>query len=231
MTWKFLSRMRLRKEVELGRPKSRKEKRRGRRMYFCRENGELFLLEVMMRQAPGFRPRKSGIRVMHRNLTMDEVFGVKGKEKMRIRMERYEVPERIRKDVSGRSGEGELFRDGAHRERFMKVLAGPCQRQMQGNGRFLAAVYLLSCDDWLWERTKDQVTDLGILFDDVSVQGADAERKVLYHSAKEIYTGIQFISLEQMVDSKTVSDEVLSLIVSAYLLRVAGISLAKGVKK
>ena len=196
-------------------------------MYFCKGNGELFMLEVMMRQVPGFMPRRSGIRVSQ-DLTVNEVFGNEGKEDMMLRMEKYEVPERLRSEAVGRDEKDCLFRDEAHRNRFVKLLGGSCERQMTGNGRFLAAAFLLTSDEWLWEKTKDQVTDVGILFDNASIQGSSPEQYVLFHSAKEIYTGVQFISYEEMVDSETVSNEILSLIVSAYLLRVAGINLARG---
>ena len=197
-------------------------------MYFCKDNEELFLLEVLMRQAPGFRPRKSGLRIISQDLTMDEIFGKEGKEEMKLRMERYDVPERIQKDIAGRDGEDDLFLNEAHRKRFEEVFGGPCKRLMQENGRFLAAVFLLCSDDLLWNKTKDQVTDLGILFDDGSVQGASEALKVLYYSAKEIYVGTQHISLEDVVKSKSVSDKLLSVIISAYLLRVAGVNLTRG---
>lgn len=200
-------------------------------MYFCKDNGELFMLEVMMRQAPGFRARKSGMHVTCQDLTMSDVFGQEGKEEMKLRMERYEVPGRIRDEVTEREAEDGLFRDEAHRQRFLKVLCGPCKKQMQVNGRFLAAVFLLCSDEWLWNRVKDQVTDVGILFDNASIHGAGPEQYVTFHAAKEIYTGVQFISMEEMADSETVSDDLLSLIVSAYLLRVAGIGLAGDGKK
>ena len=197
-------------------------------MYFCNDNGELFMLEVMMRQVPGFRPRRSGIRVVNQDLTMSEVFGNKGKEEMKLRMEMYDVPERIQKDVAGRDGEDELFLNEAHKDRFMEVLGGSCKRLMQENGRFLAAVFLLCSDERLWNETKDQVTELGIMFDDSSVQKSGEAQKILYYSAREIYAGAKYISLESVVKSESVSDRLLSVIVSAYLLRVAGVNLARG---
>ena len=198
-------------------------------MYFCGDNGELLMLEVMMRQVPGFQPRRSGIRVSQ-GLTMDEVFGKDGKEEMKLRMERYEVPERIQKDVVDRDGEEKLFLDKAHRERFMSALGGTGKELMMRNGRFLAAVFLLSSDKLLWEKTRHQVTELGIMFDDGATKEADEARRVLYLSAKEIYVGANCISLEEVSDAK-VSNEILTTIISAYLLRVAGANLTRRSEK
>ena len=199
-------------------------------MYFCKEDEKLFLLEVMMRQVPGFRPRRNGLRVSQKNLTMDELFGEDGKDAMKIRMETYEVPGRMKRDAEERSTGDELFKDEAHKKRFLNVMAGPCERQMTKNGRFLAATFLLTADEWLWSRAEGCVTEIGIFFDNASISGAGTDQYVLFHSAKELYTGEQFVSMEEMADSEIVSDELLSLIVSAYLLRVAGIGLAKEVR-
>ena len=199
-------------------------------MYFTKEDGEAYLLEVMMRQVPGFRQRRSGIRIVDPDLSITGIFGEGGKEEMKLRMERYDVPWRMRRDAEGRSPRDELFRDEDHRTRFREMLDGSCTSRMLSSGRYLAAVFLLSADGWLWERVKTSVTDLGIFFDNVSIRGASTEQYVLFHSAKEIFTGEQFVSMEEMADSEIVSDELLSLIVSAYLLRVAGLGLAGEVK-
>ena len=97
---------------------------------------------------------------------------------------------------------------------------------MLSSGRYLAAAVLLCADEWLWEKSKGSVTDLGIFFDNVALRGAGTEQYVLFRVAKEIYAGEQFVSMEEMADSELVSDELLSLIVSAYLLRIAGLGLA-----
>ena len=197
-------------------------------MYFCNDNGELFMLEVMMQQVPGFRPRRSGIRVVDQNIRMDEIFGKKEKEEMKLRMEMYDVPERIQKDIAARDGEDELFLNEAHKKRFKEVFDGPCKRQMQGNGRFLAAVFLLCSDERLWNETKNQVTECGIMFDDSSIEESGEAQRVLYYSAREIYAGAQYLSLESVVKSKSVSKSLLAVIISAYLLRVAGVNLTRG---
>lgn len=194
-------------------------------MYFCKEDGELFLFELMMRQVPGFRPRRSGIHVRKQDVSIDQAFEKEGKKEMKLRMEMYEVPKRIRKDAEGREADDELYRDAAHKERFVKELNGTCAKRMRENGKFLAAVFLLTSDEWLWEQVRAAVTDAGIFFDNMLIKGANVDQYILFHAAKEIYTGVPFVSMEEMADSTIVSDELLALIVSAYLLRVAGLNL------
>ena len=104
-------------------------------MYFCKEDEKLFLLEVMMRQVPGFRPRRNGLRVSQKDLTMDELFGEDGKDAMKIRMETYEVPGRMKRDAEERNTGDDLFKDEAHKKRFLNVMAGPCERKKTKNGR------------------------------------------------------------------------------------------------
>ena len=200
-------------------------------MFFTKEDGETYLLEIMMRQVPGFRQRRSGIWISQPDLELESIFGKEGKEEMKLRMERYDVPGRMRKDAEGRSNDDALFRDEGHGIRFHKLLGGSCQGKMLSSGKYLAAAFLLCADAWLWEKAKGSITDVGIFFDNVSIRGASTEQYVLFHAAKEIYTGEQFVSMEEMADSEIISDELLSLIVSAYLLRVAGIGLAGEVKK
>lgn len=194
-------------------------------MYFCKGDGELFLFELMMRQVPGFRPRRNGIHVQKQDVSIDQVFEKDRKEEMKLRMEMYEVPKRIRKDAEEREADDEFYRDAAHKGRFLKELNGPCAKKMRESGKFLAAVFLLSSDEWLWDQVRDSVTDAGIFYDNMLLKGASVDQYILFHAAKEIYTGVPFVSMEEMADSTIVSDELLALIVSAYLLRVVGLNL------
>lgn len=200
-------------------------------MFFTKEDGEMYLLEIMMRQVPGFRQRRSGIRISKLDLELNGLFGKEEREEMKLRMERYEVPRRMKENAEERGDDDELFRDEGHRDRFNKILCGSCQGKMLSSGKYLAATFLLCSNEWLWEKVKGSVTDVGIFFDNVSIKGAGTEQYVLFHVAKEIYTGEQFVSMEEMQDSEIISDELLSLIVSAYMLRVAGVGLAREVKK
>ncbi|MCR5461203.1 MAG: hypothetical protein K6F51_15170 [Acetatifactor sp.] len=138
-------------------------------MFFTKEDGEAYLLEVMMRQVPGFRQRRSGIRISQTDLEMDDVFGKEGKEEMKLRMERYEVPGRLRRDAQSRNGDEDLFRDDGHRLRFNGLLNGSCKERMLSSGRYLAAAFLICADEWLWEKSKGSVTDLGIFFDNMTL--------------------------------------------------------------
>lgn len=58
-------------------------------MFFTKEDGETYLLEIMMRQVPGFRQRRSGIRISQPDLEWESIFGKEGKEEMKLRIQKW----------------------------------------------------------------------------------------------------------------------------------------------
>ena len=68
-------------------------------MFVTKEDGEAYLLEVMMRQVPGFRQRRNGIRISQPDLEMDDVFGKEGKEEIKnVRQKQIQGTDHSRRD-------------------------------------------------------------------------------------------------------------------------------------
>jgi len=85
------------------------------------------------------------------------------------------------------------------------------------SSRWLAAVYLLSASDVLWQQTRPAIGRGQIDFSQVRLEAAGIREYTLYRAAKGIYQGRLGISSEELADEALVPDNTLLLILSAAL--------------
>lgn len=190
-------------------------------MYFCKDNSRLFKYEQLMQEPPGYRPRKSGLVVSQKDIVVDQIFQ-KGKEQeMILRMMAYDLPERLQRELP-QSERKVFFINNKHKKLFTELLDSSRGKMMVRSSRYIAAVFLLSADEELWKMVETDVTDIGIFFDNIIIHGVNTKQYVLYHMAKEIYTGDKFISEDELADSDLISDEMYALILHAYFISVGG---------
>lgn len=190
-------------------------------MYFCGDDGNLFRYERMMQQIPRFRERRSGIYIKDIGASLERTSEEERNEEMLLRMIAYGIPASFWKRVSEDKDE-KLFMNEAHEDNFFRLMTGKKQKKMITSGQYLAAAFLLTADEWLWDMVKTDVTDIGIFFDNMTIRGANTDQYVLFHLAKEIYTGEQFVSMEELGDSELINPELLNLIINSFILRYEG---------
>lgn len=83
---------------------------------------------------------------------------------------------------------------------------------------YAAAVFLLSADEELWDKVHRQVLDTGIYFDRIRLGGVTLNQYILFHAAKDVYNGTKHIRLSELTDRELIPDEVLRLIVNAFVI-------------
>ena len=111
-----------------------------------------------------------------------------------------------------------IFRDRDHQFRFEAAH----KAALTGSAGQTAAAFLLTADAFLWSKARLAVTAEAIDFSSVHIHGVDLDGYVLFHTAKDLYSGTKHISLSELTDPELVSDEAFRLIVTAFLIRRYG---------
>ena len=120
-----------------------------------------------------------------------------------------------------------IFRNPKHRNGFYSLLMGKRAKTLQYAPGYAAAVFLLSADEILWEKVRKYVLDTGIYFDRVRLGGVTLEQYILFHAAKDVYSGTKHIRLSELTDRELIPDEILRLIVNAFVIEKCGVEIVK----
>lgn len=72
--------------------------------------------------------------------------------------------------------------------------------------KYIAAVFLLSADKFLWERARRALTGYSVNFSSLNLSGISTEGYALFMTAKAIYRGDVDISLHELCDANLIDD-------------------------
>ena len=200
-----------------------------KKMYFTNE--KLCVLECEMVKKPNFEKRASGVRIlssgsMKTKMTSPDSYTVyEDMLKRMLREIRYSaLNERVNQAMHQKKSEEYIFQDDRHRIRFNNLLQAGELREIRSSPAFVSALFLLTADPFVWYRTSHCVSDGAIYFYD-SLWGANPSNQFLYQTARDIYRGFMHLSLTDLCSSTVISDQLLSLLMTAFLLRRYGISI------
>lgn len=87
----------------------------------------------------------------------------------------------------------------------------------------------MSADEELWEKVCKNILDTGIYFDRVRLGGVTLEQYILFHAAKDVYNGTKHIRLSKLTDRDLIPDEILRLIVNAFVIEKCGVEIKQEV--
>lgn len=167
-------------------------------------------VEREMQTVPNFKPRRSGFRV--NGVTLDRFRGYKNAAaKLLYSWKRNDVTERI---TAAYKNYGTFFADSDHKETFREFI----KNNPFGGGRFYAAVFLLSADFNLWERSETAIINSTVDFRKIDLKGISADGYTLYKAAKTIYTSNPEITSSELFDKELADDLVLYIIFNAFLI-------------
>lgn len=123
--------------------------------------------------------------------------------------------------------QGTDFYDSRHRTDFSSLLLGRRKKNLCGLPNYAAAVFLLSADENLWEKVSKQVLDTGIYFDRIRLGSVTLEQYILFHAARDVYLGTKHIRLSELTDRELIPDEILRLIVNAFVMERYGVDIVE----
>ncbi|RGL99142.1 hypothetical protein DXB08_28165 [Hungatella hathewayi] len=205
-------------------------------------------LERVMQQAPGFRPRKSGIIRSHYPISHEakpcegcQYAAVKTAEEedggeqvsfsygVLLALLTEELPScaltvrigRLQAEVAGRNPSP--FETEEHRRRFQALVRCGSYPGIRTDSGFAAALFLLSSDSHLWGLAGPFVEERTIDYSRFRLRGSDLDGYALYCVAKELYTGKAYVTLSELGDPELFHDGLLRLIVHAILISRHGV--------
>ena len=74
---------------------------------------------------------------------------------------------------------------------------------------------------------KGQVLDTGIYFDRIRLGSVTLEHYILFHAARAVYLGTKHIRLAELTDRELIPDEILRLIVNAFVMERYGVDIVE----
>ena len=112
------------------------------------------------------------------------------------------------------------FIDEAHFKR-MEHKAGPVD---VGPSPYKAAVFLLSGDLELWERSEQAILAMTVVLERINVRGIGMGGYALIQAVKDIADGGNRVTVDDLCDRKTIDDEGFKQIISARVINRYGIA-------
>ena len=98
------------------------------------------------------------------------------------------------------------FKNYHHRKNFTEFISPKNSNYYSNRSEFIAAVFLLSADKVLWERSKSAITRYYVNFDSIDLNGIPTDGYALYKAAKTVYSDDSDISLSELCDWTLIDD-------------------------
>lgn len=117
------------------------------------------------------------------------------------------------------------FKNYYHRKNFAEYISPKNSDYYSNRSEFIAAVFLLSADKFLWERSKSALTRYSVNFDSIDLSGISTEGYALYKAAKAVYNGDSGVSLGELCDWTLIDDPVALTIFEGVMLRRNGVKM------
>lgn len=116
-----------------------------------------------------------------------------------------------------------FFRNAEHRRRFQSLRRSGLFPLINLSEAYAAAVFLLTSDAFLWKQSKDFINQSSIHFKDIRIHGVDLDGYAIFHTAKDLYHSTDHIAVSELSDPELINDNLLRLIINAFLIRRHGI--------
>ena len=117
------------------------------------------------------------------------------------------------------------FKNYHHRKNFTEFISPKNSNYYSNRSEFIAAVFLLSADKLLWERSKNAIARYAVNFDMIDLSGISTEGYALYKAAKTVYSGDSDISLSELCDWTLIDDPTMLTIFAGVMLHRNGIKM------
>ena len=119
------------------------------------------------------------------------------------------------------------FKSAMHRKNFTGFISPKNANYYSSRSEFIAAVFLLSADKHLWERSKSAITRYSVNFGLIDLSGISTEGYALYKAARAVYNGDSDISLSELCDWTLIDDPTTLTIFTGVMLLRNGVRILK----
>ncbi len=117
------------------------------------------------------------------------------------------------------------FKSAWHRKTFTEFITENVKNPYLSRNEYIAAVFLLSADKFLWKRARRALTGYLVNFSSLNLSEISTEGYALFMAAKAIYRGGVDISLNELYDVDLIDDSTVMTIFAGVMLCRDGIGL------
>lgn len=117
------------------------------------------------------------------------------------------------------------FKSTAHRKTFIDFITTNVKNPYLSRNEYVAAVFLLSADRFLWKKARGALTGYSVNFKSLDIAGISTEGYALFTAAKAIYHGSADISINELGDVNLIDDSIAMTIFAGVMLFRNGIGL------
>ena len=117
------------------------------------------------------------------------------------------------------------FKSAWHRKTFTEFIAANVHSPYNSRNEYIAAVFLLSADKFLWKKVRGALTGYSVNFKSIDITGITTEGYALFTAAKAVYHGSVDISLHELCDADLIDDSTVMTIFAGVMLFRNGIGL------
>lgn len=117
------------------------------------------------------------------------------------------------------------FKNYHHRKNFTEFISPKNSNYYSNRNEFIAAVFLLSADKLLWERSKSAIASYAVNFDMIDLSGISTEGYAFYKAARTVYDGKSDVSLSELCDWTLIDDPTMLTIFAGVMLHRNGIKM------
>ena len=120
------------------------------------------------------------------------------------------------------------FKNSLHRKNFTEFISPKNSNYYSSRSEFIAAVFLLSADKLLWERSKSAIVRYSVNFGAIKLNGISTDGYTLYKAAKTVYSGDSDVALSELCDWTLIDDTTTLTIFSGIMLSRNGVGVLNG---
>lgn len=117
------------------------------------------------------------------------------------------------------------FKSAWHRKTFTEFVTANVHNPYNSRSEYVAAVFLLSEDKFLWKKVRSALTGYSVNFKSIEIAGISTEGYALFTAAKAVYHGGADISLNELCDANLIDDSIVMTIFAGVMLFRDGIGL------
>ena len=117
------------------------------------------------------------------------------------------------------------FKSAWHRKTFTEFITANVHNPYSSRNEYVAAVFLLSADKFLWKRARSALTGYSVNFKSLDIMGISTEGYALFTAAIAVYHGGADISLNELCDVNLIDNSTVMTIFAGVMLFRDGIGL------
>jgi predicted acetyltransferase len=95
------------------------------------------------------------------------------------------------------------------------------------NPIYLAALFLLTADDKLWNTVRNHINLDCFDFKSMHLKGINADVYDIYQMSRTIYTAKEYIKLDEIADKNLIGDEAFMVIINSILIAKYGAAISQ----